>query len=138
MKFNTKIVAERKAALSTFMRLVNKREVVDIKKVNPKRSLNQNSYLHLLIGAFGAHFGYTMEEAKTLYKRDANPSTYVYEKNDMKFLRSSADLDKEEMAKTIDRFMEYSKEAGYELPPATNPEWLMQVQNEIERSAHHL
>lgn len=137
MKFNTAVPLERKEAMSYFMRLANKRFMVEVKKLNPKRSLNQNSYLHLIIAYFGSHFGYTLEEAKIIYK-EINAPIYAYKKKGRVFYRSSADLDKEEMAKSIDRFMEKSKEAGCPLPPATDQEWLRQIENEIERSSYYL
>lgn len=138
MKFNTAIKEQKTEAFRYFMRLANKRQIIEVKKVSPSRSLNQNSYLHLLIAAFGEHFGYTLAEAKTVYKRDINPSIYVYEKNGAKFLRSSADLSKEEMAKSIDTFMQASADQDYPLPPATDKAWLMQIENEIERSKYYL
>lgn len=138
MKFNLAVKAEKSQAFTYFMTLANKKSLVEVKKISPGRSLSQNNYLHLLLGAFGQHFGYTLEEAKTVYKRDVNPGIYVYEKNGAKFLRSSAELSKEDMAKTIDRFMENSKELGYELPLATDQEWLRQVENEMERSRYYL
>ena len=137
MKFNTAIKAEKSEAFRYFMRLANGKKLVEIKKINLNRTLNQNSYLHLIIGYFGVHFGYTLEEAKLIYK-EVNRELYEYEKKGRIFYRSSADLDKEQMAKSIDRFMEKSKEAGCILPPATDKEWLRQIENEIERSSYYL
>jgi len=137
MKYNLADKSEKSQAMSYFMKLVNKKSLVEVKKISPKRSLSQNSYLHLLIGAFGAHFGYTIDEAKIVYK-DMNSSTFLYEKNGRKFYRSSADLTKEDMAKTIDTFMQKSAEQGYTLPLATDQEWLRQIENEIERSRYYL
>jgi len=137
MKFNTSIKSERKEAMRYFMTLANKHQIIEVKKVSPKRSLNQNAYLHLLIAAFGQHFGYDLEESKQLYKM-ISPDVYKYTKNNRTFWRSSADLTKEEMAKTIDAFMKKSAEAGYPLPLATNQEWLRQIENEIERSKYYL
>lgn len=137
MKYNLAVKVEKSEAFRYFMVLANKKSLVEIKKLSPKRTLYQNSYLHLIIAAFGAHFGYTAPEAKIIYK-EVNPDTYLYEKKGRKFLRSSADLTKEEMAKTIDRFMEKSKEQGYPLPLATDQEWLRQIENEIERNKYYL
>jgi hypothetical protein len=137
MKFNTANKEEKKQAFSYFMQLANKKQIVAVTKVSPHRSLSQNSYLHLIIGAFGAHFGYTMEEAKSIYK-DVNKGIYSYWKKGRVFVRSSADLDKEEMAKSIDRFMQASADQGYALPLATDKEWLRQIENEIERSKYYL
>lgn len=133
MKFNLAIKAEKSQAFAYFTTLANKNSLVEIKKISPTRSLNQNSYLHLIIAAFGANFGYNMEEAKALYK-EFSPGIYKYTKKGRTFWRSSADLSKEEMAATIDKFMERSKEAGFPLPLATNQEWLRSLENEIEQS----
>lgn len=137
MKFNTAIPFEKKAAMSYFMGLVNTKKVIEVKKINPNRTLRQNSYLHLLIGYFGQHFGYTMEEAKQIYK-EINTTTYRYEKKGRIFWKSSAELDTAEMTKTIDLFREKSKEAGCPLPAATDQAWLRQIENEIERSRYYL
>lgn len=141
MKYNLAIKAEKSKAMSYFMTLANKKSLVEVKKLHPTRTLSQNSYLHLIIGAFGNHFGYTLEEAKIIYKQ-INAGIYVYEVEGKlpnmrtKFMRSSADLNKEEMAKSIDRFREQSAEWGCELPLATDQEWLRQISNEIEGSRY--
>lgn len=137
MKFNLAVPAELARAQDHFKTLVEKKSIVEIKKVSPKRSLNQNSYLHLLLGAFGQHFGYTLEEAKLIYK-DLNSEIYSYTKKNRTFWRSSADLTVEEMTKTIDVLREWSKRGGYPLPTATDQEWLRQIENAIEQSQHYL
>ncbi len=143
MKYNLANQTEVAHAYGYLTDLAKEEKVVEIKKVSPRRSLNQNSYLHLLLGAFGSHFGYTLEEAKTVYKTlPGNIEIYGYTKEirgkKWEFLRSSADLTKEEMAKTIDTLHEWSRKGGYPLPPATDKEWLMQIENEIERSGYYL
>lgn len=137
MNYNLNSIQEADKAFSYLTDLVGKQALVEIKKISPKRSLSQNSYLHLLISYFGLHFGYTIDEAKAIYK-EINSNLYKYEKKGRVFWRSSADLTKEEMASSIDRFMQRSAEAGCTLPPATNKEWLLAVQNEIERSKYYL
>ncbi len=112
-------------------------ERIELVKISPKRSLNQNNYLHILLTAFGAHFGYTLSEAKLIYK-ELNRDIYFYEKKKRIFVKSSRDLTKEEMAKSIDKFMQQSARAGYTLPPADNPEWLQQVENEAEQHQYYL
>lgn len=131
MKYNLAIEAEHEAASIYFGQLVATNSVVEVKKVSPRRSLNQNSYLHLIIGAFGSHFGYTLGEAKIIYKQ-INKDIYRYVKKNREFWKSSADLSKEDMAKTIDRFIQVSAENGCELPLATDTEWLMRIENDLE------
>lgn len=138
MKYNLADAKESGAALDYLMTLIKQKKQAEVKILRPARSLNQNSYLHLLLGYFGSHFGYTLDEAKIIYKRDVNPSIYVYEKNKAKFLRSSVDLDTGEMTKTIDRFREFSKEQGLPLPAAENEAELRSIENEIERAGYYL
>ena len=105
MKYNTTYPAEATRAKEYLDQLIEKKALVEVTKISPRRSLNQNSYLHLLLGAFGAHFGYTTEEAKLVYKQ-LNKDLYFYEKEvrgkKWEFMRSSADLTKEEMTKSIE------------------------------------
>lgn len=137
MKYDLAVKEQAKAATAYLADLTTKQKLVEVKRLSPNRSLNQNSYLHLLLSAFGQHFGYTAEEAKLIYK-DVNRDVYFYHKKGRTFQKSSADLTKEEMAKTIDKFMKASAEQGYKLPPATDQGWLREVENEIERSKHYL
>lgn len=141
MKFNTSITAEAQKAFAYLVELTGKQQLVEVKKISPKRTLPQNSYLHLLIGAFALATGNDLQGSKDLYKW-VNKDLY-YSKKKMGgevfvTVRSSAALTKEEMAKSIDRFMEWSKEHGYPLPPATDQEWLRQIENDIERQKGYL
>ena len=137
MKYSLANSHEVERARQFLDQLIDKKVVVEIKRIMPRRSLAQNSYLHLLISAFGLHFGYTNEEAKFIYK-EINKDVYVYTKKGRKFYRSSADLTKEEMTKTIDRFRLKSAENGYELPLASDVEWLRELDNLIEQSRYYL
>lgn len=135
MNYNLANPVELKAARNRVSYLARKGQRVRITKVVEGRSLAQNSYLHLLIAAYATQWGYKFDEAKTIYKRVVNRNIYAYEKNGEWFLRSSADLNKEEMAASIDNFLEHAKELGHPLPLATDKEWLLQIENEIERGS---
>ncbi len=137
MKYNLESEAETTKAFEYLADLSGKHALVEVKKISPKRSLNQNSYLHLIISAFGAHFGYNLEEAKQIYK-ELSPDIYKYVKKGRTFWRSSAELNKEDMAKTIDAFMKASAEQGYPLPLATDQGWLREIDNAIEQSKYYL
>lgn len=130
MKFNLDNVTEAEEAFSYLTDLVGKHAIAEVKKISPTRTLNQNSYLHLIIGAFGNHFGYTAEEAKLVYKY-LNADIYRYKRKSLTFWRSSADLSKDEMTTTIDKFRQASAKQGYELPLALDQEWLRRLENEV-------
>lgn len=133
MKYNTAVEREKQDAQAYLDKLVASKSIVEIKKVSRNRSLKQNSYLHLLLGAFGNHFGYTIEEAKLIYK-EVNKNIYYYKKKDRIFIRSSADLSVDEMKKTIDHFREVSAAQGCDLPLATDQDWLRSIENMIEQN----
>lgn len=141
MKYDLSDTKQSAEAYQHLAKLTNDGKRVEVKEIKPRRTLPQNSYLHVLIGAFSLATGNKLQASKDLYKW-VNQEIYYGKKKmgDEVFVtvRSSADLNKDEMAKSIDRFMEWSKEHGYPLPPATNQEWLRQVENDIERNAHLL
>lgn len=118
-------------------------KIVEIKEVKPRRSLPQNAFLHLLLGVFGANLGYTTQESKELYKRlPGNKELYVYTKDvggkPMEFTRSSADLNKDEMTRSIETLREWSAKMGYPLPTADNTEELRRLENYIEQHERYL
>lgn len=138
MIFNLAIPAEVDKAREYLNGIVRLGERVEIVRKSEARSLPQNSYLHLLLGYYGTETGYTLAEAKTKYKR-LNSDIYVYEKNGDKFLRSSAALSKEEMARSVDRFIRVVEETeGIALPRADNQDFLDLATNSVEANKQYL
>lgn len=137
MKYLLSDPIQLQKAKERFHNLQEDGERIELKKISPTRSLNQNNYLHLLLTAFGMNFGYSLNESKLIYK-ELNRDIYFYEKKKRIFVKSSRDLTKEEMAKSIDKFMQQSARAGYTLPPADNPDWLQQIENEAEQHQYYL
>ncbi len=120
--------------------LIKRKAVAELTEKKPKRSLNQNSYLHLLLGYFASQTGNTLEWVKQqYYKRTCNPDIFIATKQDkilgaMKYVRSSAELDTEEMTLSIERFRNWSASvAGIYLPEATSEAEIQAMQIEVER-----
>lgn len=114
--------------------------LVEIKRKLPQRSLNQNSFYWLLVSYFGLQIGYTPDEAHTYVKRHMS-DVFLYEKQNksgetLKFLRSSADLDKEEMTTVIDRLYRLATDMGVTLPLVDNAETRSLMSNEIEANKY--
>ena len=93
-----------------------------------KRSLNQNSYLHVLCRMLAIETGVTQDYSKQVYfKQLANPKLFVREEIDpitkqmVTSLRSTSELTREEMNRAINTFRHWSEENGYYLPEA-NPD----------------
>lgn len=138
MKYNLSTAVEVERAQTYFNHLRDKKALVEIKKVSLKRSLRQNAYIHVTFGIFSLQTGYTIQESKVIYKREANPEIYVYERKGQKFLRSSADLSKAEMAASIDKWRQYAGEQGILIPEPGEEEKLRYWQNEIEMQGKYL
>lgn len=131
----------------TRLEMLIKRGVnVELTEKKPKRSLSQNSYLHLLLGYFASQTGNTLDWVKQqYYKRTCNPDIFVAEKYDVtlkktvKYIRSSADLTTDEMTLSIERFRNWaSSEAGIYLPDAMSHAELAALQVEVERYKTYL
>ena len=89
------------------------------------RTVNQNSYLHVLIRILAVETGVTESYAKDEYfKRQANPDTFVEKiidpisKEEKESLKESSKLSVDELSKCIDRFRMWSEEQGIYLPEA--------------------
>ena len=67
-----------------------------------------------MFGLYGCETGYTLEEAKTVIKRE-NPFM-IYEKGGRQFLKSTADLSKDEMQYFIDWMRDFAAADGIYLP----------------------
>ena len=126
--------------------LVAAREYVELKKKHTQRSLAQNSYLHLLLGYFASEFGYTLEEVKVdgyeskfdIFKKHCNPDIFIRQRrnkrgNEVRYVRSSTELDKEEMTRAIERFRNYSSaQCGLYLPEPNEHESIFFAQQQVE------
>jgi hypothetical protein len=140
MKYDLKNDIDRDKFKTRCNFLFSKKSFVELKEIRDKRSNQQNRYLHLII----AHFAYTYGEKaeyikEKVFKEICNPelfkSKFTNKKNGKTrdILRSSADLDSQEMTIAIDRFRDYSsKEAGIYLPAPNENEYLKQIEKEIE------
>lgn len=89
------------------------------------RTLNQNSYIHVLCRILAAQTGVTEAYAKQVYfKSIANPDIFISVTKDsitnqmVKVVRSTCDLSIPEMRRAITNFRNWAAENGYDLPDA--------------------
>lgn len=122
--------------------LAERGEVVELRSKR-QRSLNQNAYLHVIIGYFAVMYGEASDYIKEEYfKKLVNPDTFIVARKLDKFTnrerivcRSTSDLTVEEMSVCIDRFRNWSsKEAGIYLPTAEEGALLRMCEVEISRT----
>ena len=85
------------------------------------RTLNQNSYVHILCRIMALETGVSEDYAKQVYfKRMANNELFVRVTKDIltgkmiKVIRSSSELSVPEMTKAISNFIQWAAEQAYE------------------------
>ena len=119
--------------------------VVELTAKKGRRTISQNSYLHLILGWFAIETGNTLDFVKKEYfKRYINPNIFVVEIEDkylgkLKVLRSSRDLTSAEMTTAIERFRNWaSAEAGVYLPYPDEKSLLQYIEKESSRHKEYL
>ncbi len=142
LNLNIELDREKFKTRSDF--LLEKRKVVELTE-KTGRSLKQNSYLFLILNIFSIEYGEGVEFVKQrFFKELCNPDLFVRTKSDkllgeITYLRSSADLTKEEMVTAIDRFKIWaSKEAGIFIPDAISDEERIELLRQIDRQKNYL
>jgi hypothetical protein len=146
MKYDLKNKVDQDRFKNRINVLIETCSFVELRKINEKRSLSQNSYLHLLFGWFAIEYGETIDFVKQhIFKKVVNKEIFktehVNKKNGVirKDWRSSSNLDSGELTICIDRFRDYSsKEVGIYLPEPNETEYLKQIEIEIERNKQYL
>lgn len=141
MTYNLSNALDAEGARTRLEALIKKGAVAELTEKRLGRTLSQNAYLHLIIGYFASQTGNTAEWVKQqYYKETCNPDLFLREKYDdllgkrVKYLRSSTDLNTEEMSLSIDRFRNWSAaEAGIYLPDAMNQAEMAALMAEVER-----
>ena len=115
--------------------LLEKRCIIDLTE-KTGRTIKQNKYLHVILSYFGSELGYTLPESKTLFKT-LNKEIFHYEKNKCNFVKSSADVTKVELTKSIDLFRRWSNDnAGLYIPEANEKEFLTQIEIQTSQNKY--
>jgi len=89
---------------------------VELTRPSKRKTISQNSYVHVLFDLYAVDNGYTSKESKELVK-DYCPFL-KYQKNGEEFTRGISELDKEDISKFIDWFRDWSGKQGCYLPEA--------------------
>lgn len=118
---------------------------MEFREVKPQRTMQQNKYLHLIISFFASEYGETSEYVKEQYfKLAANRALFLVERDDplagkVRYLRSTRDLDTEEMRLAIERFRNWaSASAGIYLPSANEQRLLDLADIEVSRNKEYI
>lgn len=123
--------------------LINNGKVFDLTEKMPIRSLSQNRYMHLIFSWFALETGYTTEEVKQdIFKKTVNPQIfYDGEKEGLVTIRrwrSTSKLDSKELTTAINRFRNYSSQAGIYLPEPNDLAFLNDIEKQIKTAENFL
>lgn len=142
MLYYLKDELSRKKFIARFNHLLENAVLVELTDAT-RRSTAANAYLHVCLGAFALYVGESLEFVKReIYKRRVNPDLYLREHRnpalgDVVTLRSSADLSKEEMSLSIDRFRKFAAEQGCYTPSPDDYDTISRINAEMSQ-CHYL
>ncbi|WP_339889789.1 hypothetical protein [uncultured Flavobacterium sp.] len=142
MFYNAEKPIDVQRAIVKFQHLIEKKKTFELTQKKEKRTLNQNSYLHLILSFFALEYGETLEYVKfEFFKKLVNKQIFEYERINVKTgeiridYRSSASLNTKEMTDAIERFRNYSsKEAGIYLPTPEEGIMLKEIELQIKNN----
>lgn len=146
MKYDLGNPAHRHELEGKLERLLARRSgIVELTECKPQRTIRQNKYLHLIIAYFAAEYGADVDYVKEQYfKLAANKHIFLVAKDDtilgkVQYLKSSSQLDMEEMRVAIERFRNWaSAVAGIYLPSAEEHRLLELAEIEISRNKEYI
>lgn len=121
--------------------LVKNKKLFELTEKRKKRTVSQNSYLHLLFSWFGLQLGYTLKEVKQeIFKKIVCPDIFYNGDSSGPITfdkwKSTADLNTKELTLAIDKFRDYaSQEAGIYLPEPKDLAMLQDMEIEISKQS---
>lgn len=142
MIYNPKNPLHVSQAVDKLKYFITKEKRFELKAKHDRRSISQNSYLHLILTWFSIETGYTLEEVKQyIFKKVVNSSLFDDGEIEGKIKglkiqrwRSTASLDTKELTLAIDRFRDFSsKELGIYLPEPNDLGLIQEMENEISK-----
>lgn len=145
MNYDLSIKEERKKFIQRANCLLKKQRNNVCLKDESNRTLNQNSYIHVLCRIMASETGTTEAYAKQVYfKEMANSDIFCTVTKDtltgqmVKLVRSTCDLTIPEMRKAITNFRIWAQDNGYSLPEATiNDDGTMSFASDDDKTAFH-
>lgn len=134
---------DRERASARFNSLLMRGCCVDITE-KTGRSLNQNNYLHLVLGVLAMETGNTIADVKEhYYKRLVNYDIFARPKvdklgNALTVMRSTSELTHEELSLSIDRLHNWAYQNGIYLPRPEDTDLIRLAEIEIGRNRQYL
>lgn len=142
MIYNANKQIDVQNARTRFEWLIDNGKLFELTQKRERRSVSQNSYLHLIFSWFASQTGYTVDEVKQeIFKRHVNKELFYDGQKDgvvtIEKWRSTSSLDTKEMTVAIDRFRDFSsKEAGIYLPEPNDLAMLQEIELQTQTNRY--
>ena len=114
MKYNLENDSDKSKFETRAANLLEGENYVELRKISPTRTNQQNRFLHVLISLFAIEIGLTLMEAKTDLKRACEFMRYT--KNDKLYLKQTSKMDTKELSEFITWIRNYAGMQGLYLP----------------------
>jgi len=145
MKYDLNNKIDKIQAETYFKKLIASGNFIELKKINPKKTNPQNSYLHLILSWFAIEYGDTLDYVKLeYYKKEVNRNDFKTSNTNFKTgeireaWKSIKDFDTRETTNHIEKFRNWSAAKGIYLPAPNEKDFLMQIEKDIERFSTYL
>lgn len=136
---------DRDKYIDACKKYLNNNDVVEMKKKFKKRTLKQNSYLHLILSYFASEFGYTLVDVKhDIFKKTLNKDLFVEEFTNkygktITRTKHTNELDTKDMTTAIERFRNWSaSEAGLYIPSPKEHDAIIYAEKQVESAMLYL
>lgn len=144
MIYNTSNKIEADRVRKRLDSLIGSGKVVEL-KAKDFRSLNQNNYLHLLLGYVAVETGLSVDYVKQVYyKSHLNKDIFEYKSinnitgEEYVLLKSTSDISTDDMSLSIQRLRNFaSEELGLYLPEPHEDGFLKDIAIEIQRNKQY-
>lgn len=145
MKYDLSTPLHRKQFIAKCNKLLQDKATLVSLNDESSRTIQQNKYLHVLCRIMALSTGESEHYAKEVYFKElSNSEIFVRERVDkvtgevQKYLRSSAELSKDEMTRAINNFRYWSENNGYYLPDAdVDNEGIVSFKSSRDAEAFH-
>jgi len=132
MRYDLSKKRDREAFKVRVNALYEAKAKVDVSKPKKVRTYLQNRYWHLLLKVVGLELGYTLAEAKFWVKTIILPEIFIYDKRGLDFVKSSADLTREEQSVAIEKLLQFGDDNDIRLPRPEDEFEIAQAEDYVE------
>lgn len=146
MIYNPQNPIDIQRAIEKMKHFIAKGKPFELKAMPKRKSIQQNSYFHLIVGWFAWEYGEDFEYVKQeMIKKLICPEIFKYDKVNERTgevreaYKSFATITKEETTYVIDKFRDYSaKKAGIYLPEPSDMAALQEIEVQLKNNEKYL